>query len=115
MSRRVHDLEEQLAQLEWRKLQNARRINEILGNIKQQQEIDTKASTAASSSAITERSKWAKEIEKDEYSKPLRLPHATIKKLRAEKTAQKERECKVGGCACSADVLLCNEWSITHV
>jgi hypothetical protein len=95
MSRRVHELEEQLAQLEWRKLQNARRINEILGNIKRQQQEDSKASAESSAAASSEYSKWLKQIEEDENSKPLRLPWDTIKRLREERAAQKERARKV--------------------
>lgn len=95
MSRRAHELEEQLAQLEWRKLQNARRISEILGNIKRQQLEDSKASADSGASASSERSKWLKQIEEEEYSKSLRLPRDTVKRLREEKAAQKERARKV--------------------
>lgn len=95
MSRRVRELEEQLAQLEWRKLQNARRINEILGSIKRQQHEDSKASAESSATASSEHSKWLKQIEEEENSKPLRLPRDTIKRLREEKAAQKERARKV--------------------
>ena len=89
MSRRVREIEEQLALLEWRKSQNTRRIHETLIDTKQQHKDDTESKSRTDD--IRSRAQWKQAIADDEWRKPLTLPQHVLKQLEDESLQRQER------------------------
>ena len=85
---RAADLEAQLAQLRWRKMQNDAQIKTALEQSRAMAEQDLVAQL--SRTKTSEKAEWARSIIEDELSKPLEVSEQFMRKFEAEEQGREE-------------------------
>lgn len=90
---RAKEIEQQLAQLRWRKMQNERTIRSYLEASKVMKQKDTILGLTIDQSA--ERMQWLDSIVRDEFSRPLVLDDNELHRIQYEETMKKRRAEKV--------------------
>jgi hypothetical protein len=90
---RAREIEQQLAQLRWRKSQNERTIRNCLETTKVMKQKDTILGLTVDQSA--ERMHWLDSVVRDELSRPLVLTDAELHEIQYEDNSKKKRFVKV--------------------
>jgi len=92
MKPRAREIEQQLAQLRWRKSQNERTIRNYLETTKVMKQKDTILGLTVDQSA--ERMHWLDSVVRDELSRPLVLTDAELHNIQLEENTKKKRFAK---------------------
>lgn len=90
---RAREIEQQLAQLRWRRMQNERNIRNYLESTKVMKQKDTILGLTIDQSA--ERMQWLDSIVRDELTRPLVLSDEELHKVQYEENKMKKRLSKV--------------------
>lgn len=90
---RAREIEQQLAQLRWRRMQNERNIRNYLETTKVMKQKDTILGLTIDQSA--ERMQWLDSIVRDELTRPLVLSDEELHKVQSEESKMKKRLHKV--------------------
>jgi hypothetical protein len=86
---RAREIEQQLAQLRWRRMQNERNIRNYLETTKVMKQKDTILGLTIDQSA--ERMQWLDSIVRDELTRPLVLSDEELHKVQSEESKMKKR------------------------